>query len=97
MKKQKVVANIRYDGIDIIKIVAILFVPSLHFFLNFGFYKQPYTGFIMILQESVRWVSFTCIGLFILATGFLQCTKKIEKNTFKNIYKYLILISFIAF
>ncbi|XOQ42838.1 MAG: hypothetical protein ACFWTN_00030 [Clostridium sp.] len=90
MGKKKVKIAERYYGIDIIKILAIILVPSLHFFLNYGFYEQQYVGLSMVIQESIRWISFTCIGLFILASGYLQCNREINKSIFKKVLKYVI-------
>lgn len=78
----------RFTGIDIIKILAVMLVPSLHFFENYGFVGQPYINFSMVFQETIRWISFTCIGLFLLSTGYLQCNRCPGK--YRKILKYVI-------
>lgn len=83
--------NKRYSGIDIIKILAFLLVPSLHFFANYGFMDIKYTSGVVIGEVAVRWISITCIGLFITSTGYLQCTKKPEKRYFLKIFDYILL------
>lgn len=80
----------RLIGIDIIKVLAVIFVPSLHFFLNYGFYNQPYINFWDVNQAVIRWISFSCIGLFLMSTGYLQSNKMPNADYFKKIIKYVI-------
>lgn len=79
----------REVGIDIIKILACMFVPGLHFFVNYGFTDKQLSHPIAILQIALRWIFFTCIALFILATGYLQCSKKPEKKYYQTLGKHL--------
>lgn len=79
----------QFDGINIIKFLATLLVPSLHFFTLYNFVNQPYAGILMIFEESIRWISFSCIGLFIISTGFLQANKTPSKKYFINIFNYI--------
>ena len=79
----------REVGIDIIKILACMFVSGLHFFVNYGFTDKQLSHPIAILQIALRWIFFTCIALFILATGYLQCSKKPEKKYYQTLGKHL--------
>lgn len=82
--------NKRNYGIDLIKILGILFVPSLHFFLNYGFYTGPLNDLMKVPQEAIRWISMTCIGLFLMSTGYLQYGKYPSRSHYVGILKYLL-------
>ena len=83
--------NNRKIGIDLIKIIAIIFVPSLHYFLNSGFMDQPYVGIDKIFLVVLRMFSMSCIGLFIAATGYLQCEKVFSMGYVKKIQSYIVI------
>lgn len=69
----------RETGIDILKIVACFSVIALHYTVNH--YESTDNFGFFILLHMFRWFVFGCIGFFILATGYLNCYKKLEKNT----------------
>ena len=81
----------RFSGIDIIKIIAIIFVPFVHFYMNFDFDKINMLHIGNILQIMVRWLTFSCIGLFIMSSGYLLCEKKPSKKYYKKILYFLLL------
>lgn len=81
----------RYDGIDIIKIVAIIFVPILHFYLNYDFGKINMLHFTNVIEIMIRWISFSCIGLFLMSSGYLLSNKKIKKGYYLKIFYFLLL------
>ena len=87
----------RYTGIDLIKILAIIFVPVLHFYNNYGFSSQNYSSYYSIIEVSIRWIAFSCIGLFIMSTGYLQNEKKIGKKYIFKIMNYVILYIIYSF
>ena len=62
----------RMPGLDIIRCIALLFVVSFHSFLNNGYYAEPQRGAFMWLAGSFRWLSVSCIGLFLMLTGYLK-------------------------
>ncbi len=62
-------------SLDLIRSVAVLFLISVHFFLNIGFYNQPMEGKRMLLMCTMRMIFMTCVPLFLLLTGYL-CRKK---------------------
>lgn len=65
----------REPGLDLIRCIALLFVVLFHSFLNNGYYSQPQTGIAMWLAGSLRWLSVSCIGLFLMLTGYLKSGK----------------------
>lgn len=62
----------RQPGLDLIRCTAFLFVLIFHSFLYNGFYYEPQKGWILWLANSVRWLSVSCIGLFLMLTGYLR-------------------------
>lgn len=88
--------NKRVLGIDIVRFVAFLFVPCVHFFLNNGFYTYPVQGKRMFIMLNMRWLFFTCVPLFMLLTGYLNGKRKINKDHYKSIIPILISYVFIC-
>ncbi len=90
----------RNVNMDIIRIVALIFVPSVHFFLHNGFYSQTVDNPQMVIMTFMRNLFLLCIPLFLLLTGYLQGNKKIEPNgkyflkIFKFVIPYLIIMTF---
>lgn len=78
--------NKRESGLDLLRCLAFLFVVIFHSFLNNGYYQQPQVGIFMWLAGSFRWLSVSCIGLFVMLTGYL----KSEKTDIKSCYRGLI-------
>lgn len=76
----------RLYGIDLIKSIAILFVISVHFFLNTGYYNTVMSGNTMLISTIIRWLFFNCVPLFLLATGFLRCKKEISKKYYFSLF-----------
>lgn len=62
----------RQFGLDLLRCLALLFVVSFHSFLNNGYYSEPQTGVAMWLAGSFRWLSVSCIGIFLMLTGYLR-------------------------
>lgn len=75
----------RSIGLDIIRVFAIFFVLSVHFFLNTNFYSTPLVGRSMYLQVFMRMTFIICVPLFIILTGYLQKNKKVSNSYFKKI------------
>ncbi len=86
----------RIAGLDIVRTLAILFVISVHFFLNTKFYSFTSTGNTMPILIGLRWLFYTCVPLFILLTGYLSRKKEPNKEYFKGIKKTLISYLFIC-
>lgn len=62
----------REPGLDLLRCLALLFVMTFHSFLNNGYYYEPQIGISMWLAGSFRWLSVSCIGLFLMLTGYLK-------------------------
>lgn len=91
-KTQAVPQFQRNINMDIIRIIAFAFVPSVHFFLHNGFYSQTVDNPRMIIMTFMRNLFLLCIPLFLLLTGYLQGNKKIEptKKYYLKITKIIV-------
>ncbi|MGN0452404.1 MAG: acyltransferase [Ruminococcus sp.] len=67
-------------NLDIIRIVALTFVVSVHFFLHNGFYSNTVSSLNMNIMALMRTLFLCCVPLFILLTGYLQSTKEITPS-----------------
>lgn len=85
--------NKRESGLDLLRCLALLFVVTFHSFLQNGYYHQPQVGLSMYLADSFRWLSASCIGLFLMLTGYL----KSEKTDFGSCYRGLLPVLFSYF
>lgn len=79
-------------NIDILRIIALIFIPCLHFFLYTGFYDRPLNEPSMYLTYFFRNLFLLALPVFLLITGYLQGNKKIPVSIkyFSKITKFLI-------
>jgi len=75
----------RKVGLDVLKSFAILFVVSVHFFLNTQFYETPILGGGMYLQVCLQAIFMSCIPLFLLISGYVGTKVDISWSYFKKI------------
>ncbi len=80
----------RNSAMDIIRIVAVFTVISVHFFLNNGFYSQTVQGTEMFIMVCMRTLFSVCVPLFIILTGYLMSKKTLSKKYYSGIAKTLI-------
>lgn len=72
-------------GIDIVKSIAIISVVGVHFFLNTRFYRTNLNNLNLFIQTMIQQFFLVCIPLFVISTGYLNNTTKINKSYFKKI------------
>ncbi|NHC42794.1 acyltransferase family protein [Bacillus sp. MM2020_1] len=80
-----------FFGIDLLKTIAIISVPCVHFLLNTHFYKVPLNSILLFIQTYYRQVFIVCVPLFIMATGFLQWKKEWNKNYLRGILNIVLI------
>lgn len=81
----------RNYGIDIIKIIAVILVLTVHFFLNTHYYSFGQgDGLGIKVQSIIRNFCMMCVPLFIIATGFLNKKTEYNKSFFKGLINILI-------
>lgn len=81
----------RFAGIDIVKILACFFVVAVHFFLNSGFYATPISEEFGRGQIYVRWITFCCVPLFMITTGYLMKNKTFSGKYYRGILRVLVI------
>ncbi|MEH7223241.1 acyltransferase family protein [Bacillus sp. JJ1566] len=82
-------AGQRQSGLDIVRSFAILFVLSVHFFLNTYFYSTPIIGKNMYFETFFRMFFMICVPLFLVLTGYLQTNKMPTKSYYKKLLPIL--------
>ncbi len=80
----------RNSSLDILRIVAVFLVNSVHFFLYNGFYSENVVGVPMYIMVQMRTLFSTCVPLFMMLTGYLMCKKELSKTYYKGIRKTVI-------
>ncbi|MGT2718317.1 acyltransferase family protein [Streptococcus oricebi] len=82
----------RNIGIDILKVLALFFVISVHFFLHTGYYRVQFQP-LAIPFIIIRNISFTCVPLFLIITGYLSGNKTWNKKYFLNLLNVFLIYS----
>lgn len=90
MMAKKTLASERESGVDLFRLLGLLFVNGLHAFLYNGFYYEPQTGAAIWLANSFRWLFFGCNGMFMLLTGYLKTNKTWSKSYYKGLLAVLV-------
>lgn len=80
----------RSPAADLIRILALFLVISVHFFLNNGFYTQIVENKRMYVMTIMRSFFIICVPLFIMLSGYLLRKKQLEKSYYKRIFKIVI-------
>lgn len=80
-----------YAGIDIIKILALFMVVSIHTYLHDGMYSVAIDSTKYILPIAFRWIAYTCVPLFMIATGYLMRYKKLTKKYYLGLVKIIVI------
>ena len=80
----------RDTSLDILRIIAVFTVLSVHFFLHNGFYSQTIEGTPMYVAVVMRTLFSVCVPLFMLLTGYLMSKKELSKKYYSGITKTLV-------
>ncbi len=76
---------------DIMRIVAVFSVISVHFLLYNGFYSQTVEGGAMYIMCLMRTLFSVCVPLFIILTGYLMSQKTLSKKYYFGLSKTLVI------
>ena len=83
--------NKRNSALDIIRVVAVFSVISVHFLRNIHFYSQPVVGTRLYIMCIMRTLFSVCVPLFIILTGYLMCKKTLSEKYYIGIKKTLLI------
>jgi len=81
--------NKRHTGLDLLRILAMLFVAGLHFLLNVGFYEHVVAGPRMYIMVVLRNAFMVCVPLFLIMSGAVMGEKKPTVGYFVGIIKVI--------
>ena len=79
----------RESGVDLYRCLGLLFVTGLHAFLYNGFYTEA-QGMGMWGANSARWLFSGCNGMFMLMTGYLKGTKRVDRCFYRGLITVLL-------
>ena len=78
MEKKSVLEG-RLAGLDILRAVAFFCIPTVHFFLNSGFYTVVMNSPKIIPMLTIRWIVYAGgVPVFIMLTGYLKKKKTVS-------------------
>ena len=102
LRKGTQTAGERYAGVDIVKIIAMYSVLTLHFCLHAGYYSFPVGTRAGALLSLLRISSYMCVPLFLTISGFLMhkaefCAKHYIKGIPVAINSYLVGVIVVLF
>lgn len=75
----------RLTGLDLVRSVAALFVVSVHFFFNCGYYSTPLNSKVTFAMTAMRWLFLCCVPLYMMLTGYFKCNKEINKKHYMSL------------
>lgn len=88
----------RNPSMDIVRLVAVFTVVSIHFFYNNGFYSQPIdSNPAMFIMVQMRTVFSVCVPMFMILSGYLMCHKTLSKGYYAGLSKTIIVYVLSAF
>lgn len=88
----------REFGADLIRVIAVLMLLVLHFYLRNGFYYKEIRDGWGFLAICVRFIVYCCVPIFMVLTGYLKCGKPWTLTYYRSILPILtsyVLISLI--
>ena len=80
----------RAFGPDVVRVLALILLLWLHFFLRNGFYYRPVNTTAMTIAAAGRCVFMCCIPLFLMLTGYLKCGKEWKKGYYAGLFPMLL-------
>ncbi len=86
----------RNVNMDLVRILAVFSVISVHFFMNTGFYKIKIDSVFSYFAVTARTLFMICVPLFMILTGYLMCRKTLSKKYYGGIVKILIVYVLIS-
>ena len=80
----------REYGVDLFRIMGLLFVNGVHACLYNGFYSEVQQGGMMLFANSFRWLFYGCNAMFMLMTGYLKSGSKWGKGYYKSLVAVIV-------
>ena len=81
----------RICGLDLIRVVAIFFVISLHFFdWNTPYRSAIFSGMSLFIQGALNAIFLVAVPLFLMLTGYLNINKTPTKKYYRGMIRVLV-------
>ncbi|MBR2714699.1 MAG: acyltransferase family protein [Ruminococcus sp.] len=80
----------RYASIDLLRCLAFLFVVIFHSFLNIGHSFVTQDGFSVWIADVFRFLSISCIGLYLMISGYLRCNNTSIVSCYRGLVSVLV-------
>lgn len=77
----------RNINLDMIRVIAVFSVLSVHFFLHNGFYEEIVVGKRLFFMGTMRNFFMICVPLFLILTGFLMNKKVVSRKYYSGLKK----------
>ena len=81
----------RIVQMDLIRLIALFCVNSVHFFLHCGYYKLEIDNLQMYLMTIIRSASTIGVPLFMILSGYLLRSKRIESYKYSKIIRIIVI------
>lgn len=72
-------------GLDLTRCAAVILVLAVHFFLNNGFYSEPFSGAGMAVSAVFRMAFMTCVPLFMVLSGYLCIDRRWSRGYLRGL------------
>lgn len=89
--KEVLIEKKRYEGLDIVRVLANILVLTVHFFLRTKYYSSEMIGLSMNTQSIIRNLCMSCVPLFLILTGYLNKKSHYDKKFFKGLLEILVI------
>ena len=84
----------RISGLDIVRSFAVFFVLGIHAITFLGFHSHTVSGFSSFIEIFIFRLTWMCVPLFLLLTGYLNCKKEGNKAYYKSVLNTFIVFLF---
>lgn len=81
---ENITSTTRLAGLDLVRCIAALFVVSVHFFFNCGYYSAPLADKVTFMMTAARWLFLCCVPLYMMLTGYFKCNKDLSRSYYKS-------------
>lgn len=92
----KIHVTCRESGLDLVRVLAILFVIAGHFFINTPAHTAIFEGPSMFIQGMARTLFTVNVPLFLILTGYLNLNKQISKGYYRGLIAVVLSYLFIS-
>lgn len=84
------------EGIDLVRVVAVILVMAVHYFINMGYYEQDAVGLIYFVNTVFRWLAQCCCPLFMVISGYLLNNREFNRKHILGLVRIIVKYAIIA-